>query len=111
MLQIATAFLLQSATRFISNCDWYYKVRWIYYKLRQVLQSAMIITTIIITRRAPCKVEKLTKKANLTEMENLAKIANLTKIRHGFGKYSNWIVANMTKIGKSASNGKNVESG
>ena len=44
LLQIATAFLLQSATRFITNCDRYYKVRWIYYKLRQVLQSAMIIT-------------------------------------------------------------------
>ena len=42
--QIATAFLLQSATRYITNCDVYYKVRWIYYKLRQVLQSAMIIT-------------------------------------------------------------------
>ena len=44
LLQITTAFLLQSATRFITNCDRYYKVRWIYYKLRQVLQSAMIIT-------------------------------------------------------------------
>ena len=44
LLQIATAFLLQSATRFITNCDRYYKVRWIYYKLRQVLQSAMITT-------------------------------------------------------------------
>ena len=44
LLQIATPFLLQSATRFITNCDRYYKVRWIYYKLRQVLQSAMIIT-------------------------------------------------------------------
>ena len=44
LLQIATAFLLQSATRFITNCDRYYKVRWIYYKLRQVLQSEMIIT-------------------------------------------------------------------
>ena len=44
LLQIATAFLLQSATRYITNCDRYYKVRWIYYKLRQVLQSAMIIT-------------------------------------------------------------------
>ena len=43
LLQIATAFLLQSATRFITNCDRYYKVRWIYYKLRQVLQSAMVI--------------------------------------------------------------------
>ena len=29
MLQIATAFLLQSATRFITNCDRYYKVRWL----------------------------------------------------------------------------------
>ena len=29
---------------FITSCDRYYKVRWIYYKLRQVLQSAMIIT-------------------------------------------------------------------
>ena len=27
LLQIATAFLLQSATRFIKNCDRYYKVR------------------------------------------------------------------------------------
>ena len=44
LLQIATAFLLQSATRFITNCDRYYKVRWIYYKSRQLLQSAMIIT-------------------------------------------------------------------
>ena len=35
--------LLQSATRFITNCDRYYKERWIYYKLRQVIQSAMII--------------------------------------------------------------------
>ena len=44
LLQIATAFLWQSTTRFITNCDRYYKVRWIYYKLRQVLQSAIIIT-------------------------------------------------------------------
>ena len=44
LLQIATAFLLQSATRFITNYDRYYKVRWINYKLRQVLRSAMIIT-------------------------------------------------------------------
>ena len=44
LLQIATPFLLQSATRFITNCDRYYKLRWICYKLRQVLQSAMIIT-------------------------------------------------------------------
>ena len=27
LLQIATAFLLQSATRFITKCDRYYKVR------------------------------------------------------------------------------------
>ena len=47
LLQIATAFLLQSATRFITNCDRYYKVRWIYYKLRQVLQSAMITTNLL----------------------------------------------------------------
>ena len=44
LLQIATAFLLQSATPFITNCDRYYKVRWFHYNLRQVLQSAMIIT-------------------------------------------------------------------
>ena len=44
LLQIATAFLLQSATRFITNCDRYYKVRWIYYELQQILQSTMIIT-------------------------------------------------------------------
>ena len=49
LLQIATAFLLQSATRFITNCDRYYKVRWIYYKLQQVLQSAMIITNCVST--------------------------------------------------------------
>ena len=35
---------LQRATRFITSCHRYYKVWWIYYKLRQVLQSAMIIT-------------------------------------------------------------------
>ena len=29
LLQIATALLLQSATRFITNCDRYYKVRWL----------------------------------------------------------------------------------
>ena len=29
LLQIATAFLLQSATRFITNYDRYYKVRWL----------------------------------------------------------------------------------
>ena len=28
----------------ITNCDRYYKVRWIYYKLQQALQSALIIT-------------------------------------------------------------------
>ena len=44
LLQIVTAFLLQSATRFITNSDRCYKVRWIYYKLRQVLESAIIIT-------------------------------------------------------------------
>ena len=43
-LQSAAAFLLQSATRFITNCDRYYKVRWIYHELRHVLQSAIIIT-------------------------------------------------------------------
>ena len=31
--------LLQSATRFITNCDRYFKVRWIYYKLRQVFNT------------------------------------------------------------------------
>ena len=37
--------VLQSATRFITNCDRYYKMRWVYYKMRrQVSQSAMIIT-------------------------------------------------------------------
>ena len=52
LLQIETAYLLQSATRFITNCDRYYKVRWIYYKLRQVLQSAMIITNCDSTNAA-----------------------------------------------------------
>ena len=52
---IATAFLLQSATRFITNCDRYYKVRWIYYKLRKVLQSAMIITNCDSTDLLDCR--------------------------------------------------------
>ena len=38
-------------TFFITKCDTvYYKLRWIYYKLRQVLQSAMIITNCDSTR-------------------------------------------------------------
>ena len=44
LLQSATAFLLQSATSVITNCDSYYKVWQFYYKVRQVLQSATIIT-------------------------------------------------------------------
>ena len=43
-------FLLQSVTRFITNCDRYYKVRWIYYKLRQILQSAIMFTNCDSTR-------------------------------------------------------------
>jgi len=39
-----TAILLQSVTSVITKCDTYYKVRQFYYKVRQVLQSAMIIT-------------------------------------------------------------------
>ena len=35
LLQIATAFLLQSATSVITKCDRYYKVRQFYYKVRQ----------------------------------------------------------------------------
>ena len=44
LLQSATAFLLQSATSVITKCDRYYKVWQFYYKVRQVLQSATIIT-------------------------------------------------------------------
>ena len=44
LLQSATAFLLQSATSVIRKCDRYYKVWQFYYKVRQVLQSATIIT-------------------------------------------------------------------
>ena len=44
LLQSVTAILLQSATSVITKCDRYYKVRQFYYKVRQVLQSAMIIT-------------------------------------------------------------------
>ena len=44
LLQSATAFLLQSATSVVTKCDRYYKVRQFYYKVRQVLQSATIIT-------------------------------------------------------------------
>ena len=36
--------LLQSATSVITKCDRYYKVWQFYYKVRQVLQSATIIT-------------------------------------------------------------------
>ena len=35
LLQIATAFLLQTATSVITKCDRYYKVRQFYYKVRQ----------------------------------------------------------------------------
>ena len=42
LLQIATG--ITKCDGFITNCDRYYKVWWIYYKLRQVLQNAMIIT-------------------------------------------------------------------
>ena len=44
LLQSATAFLLQSATSVVTKCDRYYIVRQFYYKVRQVLQSAKIIT-------------------------------------------------------------------
>ena len=44
LLQSATAFLLQSATSVVTKCDRYYKVWQFYYKVRQVLQSATIIT-------------------------------------------------------------------
>ena len=43
-LQSATAILLQSATSVITKFDRYYKVWQFYYKVRQVLQSASIIT-------------------------------------------------------------------
>ena len=39
LLQIATG--ITKCDGFITNCDRYYKVRWICYKLQQVLQSAM----------------------------------------------------------------------
>ena len=44
LLQSATAFSLQSATSVITKCDRYHKVWQFYYKVRQVLQSATIIT-------------------------------------------------------------------
>ena len=45
LLQSATAiFVLHSATSVITKCGKYYKVKQFYYKVRQVLQSAMIIT-------------------------------------------------------------------
>ena len=44
LLQSATAFLLQSATSVITKCDRYYKVWQFCYKVRQVFQSATIIT-------------------------------------------------------------------
>ena len=45
LLQSATAiFVLHSAASVITKCGKYYKVKQFYYKVRQVLQSAMIIT-------------------------------------------------------------------
>ena len=52
LLQSATAFILQSATRAITKCDRYYKVWQFYYKVRQVLQSATIITKCVSTDAA-----------------------------------------------------------
>ena len=55
LLQIATAFLLQSATRFITSYDRHYKVRWLlqiasgitkchdYYKLRQCVRFTFVM--------------------------------------------------------------------
>ena len=53
LLQSATAFLLQSATSVITKCDRYYKVWQFYYKVRQVLQSATIITKCDSTHGPP----------------------------------------------------------
>ena len=41
--KVRQLFLLQSGVDLITNCNMYYKELWIYCKLRQVLQSAMII--------------------------------------------------------------------
>ena len=42
--KVRQLFLLQSATSVITKCDRYYKVWQFYYKVRQVLQSATIVT-------------------------------------------------------------------
>ena len=66
LLQSATAiFVLHTATSVITKCDKYYKVKQFYYKVRQVLQSGMIITKCdrtgsisekIISRKIPFEV-------------------------------------------------------
>ena len=45
VLQSATAILLQSATSVITKCDRHYKVR---YKVRQMLQSAMLLRSVTV---------------------------------------------------------------
>ena len=58
LLQSATAFLLQNATSVITKCDRYYKVWQFYYKMRQVLQSATIITkcdSAYVKRQSPLR--------------------------------------------------------
>ena len=60
LLQSATAiFVLHSATSVITKCGKYYKVKQFYYKVRQVLQSAMIITKCDRTGACFSKVPKL----------------------------------------------------
>ena len=93
LLRSATPFLLQSATWFITNCDRYYKVRWIYYKLRQVLQSAMIITNCDSThpldpphRSAPHHTDKkaiVSRGCGNRVWKGIFGIRDLTKIRCG----------------------------
>ena len=45
-----TAFLLQSAKRYITNCDRHYKVRWKYHKLREL--SLLQIATALLLQNA-----------------------------------------------------------
>ena len=75
-LQIATAFLLQSAARFITNCDRYYKVRWMYYKVRWLLQIATVHLVVINWRfrdtRGYKEYNAITTHTSLSQWHQLA---------------------------------------
>ena len=86
LLQIATAFLLQSATRSITNCYRYYKVQWIYYKLRQVLQYQLIRIDILpkTVVGCPCSVATCNFQIELNATEPNPPIDRLFSLANYF---------------------------